>query len=266
MELPSWIREIGNERNGIILTDDIDSIISYVLLKKKYPTLTIKGFFPFDKLLMESRETYKESIFLDCDSIVNSMKCIGNHRAPDYRDNINFNKFVNDMTYNKKFPFSTAMTILALFYSKVEIDNMSDEFIKLLITIDVGEKGYFNQGGRYKNIHIKWLEEMDLYRVIDVLENSKYQDFLDIRMKYNLIGKLRFIDDIIGYFDTDIDLKQLANDFDLDFTDIKKETYEFKSKTDFNREFIRSLSNIKQYGKPVQLIESYKQNYILVYK
>jgi hypothetical protein len=263
INLPNWIQEIGIQRNGIILTDDFDSLMSYYLLRKKYPNLTIKGFYTFKELyLLNGKDDISESIFVDCDANINNFKCIGNHRTPDYRDNINLNTSVIGK-YNEKYPFSTALTILYLFYSKIEIELLSDEFIKLLIAIDGGYIGWFKDNGRWRDVHIKWLKDMDMYRVLDVLENSVKDDYINILNEYNLNAKLRY-DSTSRKFISDLEIFGLLWDLDIDITNIFDTEFEFTGHSTLKTKYV-SESQLYDFEKIISWAETYNGKYSISY-
>lgn len=238
--------------------------MTYYLLKKKYPNLSIKGFYNFQSLwLQDNIDDVDISVFVDCDCNIDRFKCIGNHKTINYSDNLNLNAFTTSNDYKEKFPFSTALTVLYLFYSKVEIDAMSDEFIKLLIAIDSGHLGYFKDNGRWKTYHVDWLKKMDMSRVYEVLSNSSFEEFDNLIKSYRLNAKVKYNNQTYK-FESDIDYFSLIFDFDIDLFEVFNDDFIFNYSTTYKRKNVKDYQ-LKDYSKIISLAETYKNQYSITY-
>lgn len=71
--------------------------------------------------------------------------------------------------YIDKYPFSTV--ILVLYTYNVDFNKFTDEQLKLLISIDSGYLGHYNDF--FKPIHDKWLDRMGLDKIKRILERTE---------------------------------------------------------------------------------------------
>lgn len=216
--LPEWIKGIGtDELNNVILTDDMDSLFSYYLLKQKFPSLKVVGYYDFETLRITKQIKPKNTLWIDCDMSKENLNSIGNHRITEYKDNnINMNMYLKQPykgDYKCKFPFNTAMTVLFLFYSKFEIEKMSDDLIRFILAIDSGHLGYYKDGGKWKQHHELWLKEMKFERFLNVLEKSTLNDFEKIQDEYDMEEKLFYKEDMLK---TRIDIAGIVFAFGID--------------------------------------------------
>ena len=73
--LPDWYKNL-NEYNAII-TNDIDSLLSYYLIKKVFPDVKISGFYNFKSYYHTANSNNKKLFGIDMDTIKG--KTFGNH-------------------------------------------------------------------------------------------------------------------------------------------------------------------------------------------
>ncbi|SHJ03211.1 hypothetical protein SAMN02745751_01604 [Dethiosulfatibacter aminovorans DSM 17477] len=197
MENRKWHKEINGEEQKLILTDDIDSLLSCAILNQLF-NIQVGGFFSWETLYLTKEHAWLDPIYIDCD--LSKGKCFGNHftviENPEAM-NMNTIRKIKRNGYCRKYPFSTTLLILSLY--NIDLSNMTDEQLKILIAIDSAYQGFYTKNEYFKSIWINWAKSMKLDIFIDLLERTNKSEFQDINVKYNLKAKLRIRDDkLIG--------------------------------------------------------------------
>ena len=171
-------------KKAVIGNTDLDGLLSMAIVQQYYG-LDFGGWYDNNTLLGTTDYRLKDYIGVDVSfSKAMSMKSISNHVEVDC-NSISCNSHINSKNYHKKSMFSTALLLLsAIDLNKV--NNMTDEQMRLLLVVDSTYLGWFSGGGRYKDTLKGYLMAYDLYRAIEVLENSSVEDFEQVRDSYKV--------------------------------------------------------------------------------
>ena len=217
-----WIDGTGNY--GLILTDDIDSLLSCAILKH------VKGWNIEQGYIMNGNKrdgepkpaTYvdyygetvnaakHEQIGVDL-ALVNG-KCFDNHvsifSAQDHINaqsvNLNRTENVTRENYWQKYNLSTVLLLWSLY--DLPKEGLSDELMMLLIAIDASFAGFYSQG-RFGDIHKHYLVDiLDLPEFYECEKRHKRDEFIDIIKKYRISGANGKIKFGFGHLKTGIDL------------------------------------------------------------
>jgi hypothetical protein len=161
-----WYKEINKENQKLILTDDIDSLVSCSILHNKFG-IEIGGFYDFKNLYYDMGLFFREDIYIDCDT--SKGKCFGNHYP------IMGNKQAINLThraepYYKKYPFSTAILLLHLY--DYDFNDFTDNQIRNLLLIDSAYKGYYSNVKKFQNIWIDWAHKVNGEKLVEVAQNT----------------------------------------------------------------------------------------------
>ena len=182
-KFPEWYKDLNKDKQYLILTNDFDSYFSCKELNRLFG-IDIGGYYSFDSGLWLNNEiTFgKEPIFMDL-SILEG-KTFDNHftfmKNPE-----SINPNVNVSIYNRKFNGSTLALICALY--DVDLSKKSLNNLTTLLCIDVWYKGYYNKGGKYKDINIYWMDELGMTDyLLPILEAHDNQYFIDFMKRFHL--------------------------------------------------------------------------------
>lgn len=210
-KLPQWYND--NKQYDLILTDDIDSLLSCAVLKK------IKGWnieyvliFKADKnkcfnYMGKTSNATNEVIGVDL--ALQSGKAFDNHLSrlsldEEYnRECINPNIF-NNITrkdYFKKYNLSTILLVWGLYDLPIP---ESEEGKMILLTIDSSYYSYFSRYQNDRNMNRYYLcDVLGLEELYKCQQRHKQYEFKDIEKKYRLNKKIVVNK---GRLQTDIDL------------------------------------------------------------
>ncbi len=208
-KFPEWYKDISADKYYMVLSNDFDSYYSCKLLKKLYG-LTIGGFYSLNSglYLNPKRVEGKEPIFMDLS--VTRGKTFDNHftfiKNPE---SINPN-VITDIYY-KKYNGSTLALLCSLF--KRDLSQYNEESLTALLCIDGWYIGYYNKGGKYKDINIYWYEmlEMDKY-LLPILQAHDSQYFIDFTNEYRLNEPITIND---NYLHCNLDIGLPTYEFEL---------------------------------------------------
>lgn len=238
---PEWCSD--NEDYELMLTDDIDSLVSCALLKK------VKGYetnyyYDFENIY-ELKESDVHAIAVDCDLVKG--RCWSNHvtmlSAGDSVNkksaNLNNIEKISRDDYFHKFCGSTAIQIWSYYdfpLPETELGKMA------LLALDVGFKGHYDS--RFVEVHSKYLKALDFQELIEVLERHTSTEFYDLIRKYNMSSKIKLNRN--GMLTTGIDIANLQCLFNLDLSRPDKPFY---IRRELTRDYPTSLYTSKIYTK-----------------
>ncbi|WP_143452678.1 hypothetical protein [Konateibacter massiliensis] len=243
-----WIDSV--DKYGLILTDDLDSLLGCAILKA-VKDWDIEQVFLFkankakdkDYLGVTNNATH-EAIGVDF-AMVNG-KCFDNHlTAFSYNDienpeSINLNRTceIHRGNYFRKYNLSTVLLLWSLY--DLPKENLSDELMMLLIAIDGSYEGFYTDQ-KYVGIHERWINDvLDLPKFLECEKRHTKQEFIDIKRKYCIHkghGKIMASE---GYLTTDIDIEGINELLAWD-TDIQLElpTERFRRKAIFKDNMVK---------------------------
>lgn len=173
-----WYKNIDKNKYYLVLSNDIDSYLSCLFLKKKFG-VEIGGFYDFEALYINSKLTEgKEPIYVDAD-IMDGL-AFGNHpTALKNKNTINLNCNISEKNYTDKFAGSTLMTLYSLY--DVDLRKYAPYKIQLLLTVDVWFKQFF----RFRDKWDYWTKQMgmeyltDIITEYDMTEEAYYNTLID---------------------------------------------------------------------------------------
>ena len=186
--LPEWFRE--QIELDLVLSDDIDSLVSCALLKKA-KDWDIKYFYNFEKCYASKalKNGHNERCWVDV-AILNGEKAFDNHVSrvswfDDFNNQmINPNTIINvsSENYIEKYSGSTALLIWSLYDLPLPV---TEEGKMVLLTIDSTFLGHYIE--RYEEQNKFYLCDMfGFEELYEVLERHEKCEFDNIIKKYNL--------------------------------------------------------------------------------
>ena len=232
-----WID--STDEYGLILTDDLDSLLSCAILKHvKGWSIEQAYIFKANKPIVKSKDaqlydylgTIKDATHesIGVDLALTAGKCFDNHLTQfSYGEkinpeSINLNRVQNiyRQSYSKKYNLSTVLLLWSLY--DLPKEGLSDELMMLLIAIDGSYEGFFTDA-RWVGIHEFWIRDvLDLPEFLECERRHTYREFKAIREKYNIHkghGKITLSH---GLLVTDIDLEAVNDTLGWE-TDIQVE-------------------------------------------
>ncbi len=209
-KFPQWYKD--NSDYGLILTDDIDSLLGCSILK------AVKGWNIEQIMLFKANKAKdmdylgtinnitKEAVGVDF-AMVNG-KCFDNHLTlfnsgtKPNSESINPNNAleVNRGIYSKKYALSTVLLLWSLY--DLPKENLSEELMMVLLAIDSSFEGYYNDYFRTYNKKFM-VDVLDLPEFYECQNRHTYEEFKDIQRKYHLKDKIMADK---GYLTTGIDI------------------------------------------------------------
>jgi hypothetical protein len=211
---PQWVNDKEYGKYNLCMSDDLDSFLSCKILQSLLG-YEIKHFYDFDSIY--TAPTQKKSTICVDIAIEKGMtwdnhvvKISENDIVNPLSANINAINNINRSNYFTKYAGSTLLQILS--YYDVPMPK-NHEAILILLDIDSSYKG--NYSNDFKAVHRRYMEQLELYKLIDVLDNTNdVSAFYDVRRKYGLNGKITINEN--GKLNTTINLAKLQGLFDVD--------------------------------------------------
>ncbi len=228
----SWFWD-KNFKANLICTDDLDSLLSVLLILQYRPNWKISGFFDYrtglyQKLDEDIELTQENTVWVDCSSIKQGDKCISNHLTSISGEvhntaDINLNTIDEnnrDKHYFSKYNLSTFLLLVSLF--EHEIDNKVGQVLSLCP--DSAYKAYY-QPSQYADSEVQRqylvnkLQLKDIYDIQSKITKNKFkqiirQQNLNSKVYVNEFG-IRTVDDV----DLEMILKYLNITTDLSVLD-----------------------------------------------
>lgn len=210
--IPQWYKDTKDYE--LILTDDIDSLLSCAILEHVkgwhieqtmlFKASGSKDTILYDYLGVTENSTQKDEIGVDL--ALTRGKCFDNHVTRlNYQDkgnlesiNPNIMDHVNRNNYWKKYAMSTVLLLWSIY--DLPKENLSDELMMMLLTIDASYVGYYDEYFRQYTKHYL-VDVLDLPEFYRCLSRHKKHEFMDIQRKYKLKEKIGAKK---GYLETDI--------------------------------------------------------------
>lgn len=260
-KFPAWVNDNEFGKYDLCLSNDIDSLLSCMYLQhiKGYQ---INYFYDF-RSIYKAKYTGKKTVGVDI-ALESGMtwdnhivKINPNDHINPLTANVNALNGIHQGNYYTKYCGSTLLQILS--YYDIALPK-SREGKLILLAIDSSFKGFYSEF--FKETNVRWLEQLELYDLIDLLHTTLQDEFHEIKKKYNLDkqisvnqnGKLHTNIDLAamqGFFDFPLDLP--AETFTLTHQFAKVDRFELKkdkeySKNDIHRLFSFALTH-KYKGK-----------------
>jgi len=235
---PNWVNDNEKGKYTLALTDDIDSLLSSVLLQQ-IKGYEINYFYDFENLYVKDKENKKRAVGIDF--AIQNGKTWDNHTTMINKNdtyniesaNLNNILKINKENYFQKYAMSTVLQIIS--YYNIDLPT-TEEGKMILLSIDSSYLGHYDN--RFKNTHNKYLEMLELDELIDVLNRHTKSEFEQIQKKYNLKSKIWINQN--GILETNLNLAELQGFFNVNlslpsepFTLMKQFTR--STKTDINQ-------------------------------
>ena len=237
-----WYASMDADKYFLVLSDDIDSYLSCLFLRKKFG-IEIGGFYDFKNLYKNSKVATKgkQPIYIDTD--VCSGFAFGNHvTAFCNEDCINLNNNIGRGNYTSKFAGSTLITLL--WFYDYDLKHKDHDKIRFYTMIDSWQKQFF----KFRKQWDRWVEDLEIGYMTEIVGAKDEEWYETKRDLCGLTGKIVIQDD--GTLDyTTINFEGIKKEFgitvrklDLKF-DKKIGTFEI-----YNSNISRGISDeIKQF-------------------
>lgn len=251
--LPKWY--LDGKPKDLVLSDDIDSLVSCAILHKIHPNWRIKYFYNFDGLYKVDTTYSNKRVWVDV-AVQNDEMAFDNHvslathKTHKNENMINPNYMLDDITnhsnYTEKYAGSTAMMLWSLYDMPIP---KTDEGKAILWNIDVGYKGMLKKEFFMTN-YFYFYCILELFDMCNWLMEHRLYDFNKNRVKYGLQSKITIDDD--GMLHTDLDLENIGEllGLKLELPSMKFHKIEsFSNKVkDFNEEQLNRIIDFKKSG------------------
>ena len=210
-KMPDWcVNDLKLERD-LILTNDIDSLMSAILLQVLTNYLWRFNYFYDFMSIYRHKKTGNITIGVDA-AFTKNVRTFDNHYIIHNKVSANMNRIkgIGRNEYCKKYPFSTLMLIMAYYDIEMPRTQIGKE---ILLSIDSAFKGFYTPYKRFKQIYLNWLEEMNYTSLIDILNQRNLNYFYSIQEQYGLNEKITI--DEQGYLHSKIDFQAIQPHFDF---------------------------------------------------
>jgi len=259
---PAWCSDTETKYD-LILSDDMDSLVSCCLLNKLFK-FEINYFYSFDTLYM-IKKSDNPAIGVDIDFI--SGNCWSNHvtmlnpkdRVNKNSANLNNIDRINRNNYFTKYCGSTLLQIWSYYNQPLPSTTLGK---MILLAIDYSHKGFYSKWPLPQQAHQKYIcNIMEFQELIEIEGKHTEQDFDDVNDSYKLYKKIHIDENGILQTELPLDKIQEVFDFEIKLPDAKfKTVHEFepkqlamyKHKTYSNRDFDNLVSialTNKNYSK-----------------
>lgn len=202
-KLPQWFME--ETPKELILSNDIDSLLSVRLLEQIKPNWRLKYFYDFESglyLLNEQEEKRGGAVGVDI-ALDKNIKTFDNHVTSDNNERLNPNSInlnnlfgISSGNYSQKYCCSTAMLIYSIF----DIPLPSTDIGKaLLLAIDSTYFSYYNPIAKNRpdwlKVHQHWVcDILELPELYELEQAHKVEDF--DRFSFINRAKIQVTDDL----------------------------------------------------------------------
>lgn len=200
------------QKYDLILSNDIDSLYSCILLKQT-KGFEINYFYDF-RNLYQSKQTQNKYIGVDIDLIEGY--CISNHVTRLSEQDkynlkaLNLNNSITKDNYKEKYSCSTVLYLYKLLHLPLPA---TEQGKMILLAIDAGYKGFYNPD--FRDIHKHYLVDvLGFEELYYICQKYSIEDFISIIIKYNLNGKIWLNN---GGLQTNIKLKEISEVLGLPF-------------------------------------------------
>lgn len=232
--MPNWYN--SNEKFDVVLSDDIDGIVSTSALKYA-KGWDVEYFYDFETLYVANELYFKENksatrVWADVSIVVQDEKTFDNHvnrvNLNDYTNpnaiNPNILDDITNENYYDKYLGSSALVIWSLYnipLPKTELGKM------ILLAIDTTFKGFYGKE-QYQRANKHFLcDVLGMEELYEVLKRHSSHEFYQLFDKYNLSTKT--IVDKDGYLHTKLDLEFLSEILGIPMVLPTKQVTEWRS-------------------------------------
>ena len=227
--LPKWFEEQTN--NELVLSNDLDSFVSCAVLSK-VKGWKIRYFYDFNNLYKSDKvkEDKDKRVWVDV-AIMNGEKAFDNHLSyvtmDEVRDSLTINPnnmcWITKDCYTDKYCGSTALLLWSLYDLPLP---ETEEGKMLLLAIDSTYYGYwspnykdkFRDRNKYFLCDVFGMEE--LYKV---QERHTYEEFQEIKNKYNINKPITWGED--GKLHTELDIDVIGEALGIELNVVEDDEF-----------------------------------------
>lgn len=245
---PKWCFDYKKDQYATMLTDDFDSLLGCAI-EQYIKGNKINYFYDFNKIYVADSDNNKKAIGIDL--AIHQGKSYCNHvvriHENDYvnPDTANINALLNvhKDNYFKKYAMSTALMMWSLYDIPLP---ETKEGKMILLSVDSGYLGHYRDS--FRNIHSAYLYQLGFEELIDLLDETKEENYKALQKQYNLKAKIKLNNE--GYLQTDLALAELQGFFDFP---IKLPAQQFNLRYQFNvaEGYTNSIKSKDQIDKKI---------------
>ena len=212
-KFPQWCKDTTKGKYNLYITNDADALLSGSYNKQLH-NYEVTRMFDFKSIYATESNEGKE--FIGVDMALEHGKVWDNHItrltrmdiANPESANVNTVSDINRKNYRTKYAGSTVLQIMS--YYNIPLPK-SREGKLVLLTIDSSFKGFYNSD--FRDICISWLQQLELYDLIDSLHDTKENEFKRVKQQYNLGSEIRV--DENGKLQTEMNLAAMQSVLDI---------------------------------------------------
>lgn len=249
-----WFFDENFECN-IILSDDLDSLLSFLLISEYRPLWHIGYFFNFNNLY-KKEGTNEDLPTVGIDLSLCSGRCISNHVTSlggEYNsEDINLNNICNVSlkNYHEKYNLSTFLLI----YSLLGLSPRNNQEMGVALSVDSGylpfyqPKNYLDSYEQFKYLY-DIMEQHDMWRFQTYTDKNKFIDAIEI---LDLKSKLLVDNNGNLKLNMDVDLDRICRILNIFFKpeilqgsfllQQKFKSYRDTTNSNYNKEYIYSFA------------------------
>lgn len=214
-KVPEWYKK--KDKLDLVLSDDIDSLVTVNAIKSVKPNWNVEYFYDFDNIYASNDVYFKEdkaTTRVWCDvAVVKEEMAFDNHisrkNIEDYTNplciNPNILADVTNYAYTNKYAGSTALLVWSLYDLPLP---ESEEGKMLLLAIDSTFKGYYSNRFRGRNKFFL-CDVLDFEELYEVEQRHTASEFYQVISKYELSRKIRYNKDT-KLIETGLDLNTIG--------------------------------------------------------
>ena len=263
-KLPKWYK--NDSESDLVLSDDLDSLITVNVLQKVKKNWSVKYFYDFKGVYISPEiyfKEYKAQNRIWCDvSVVNGERCFDNHvnrlNSNDYINpnaiNPNLITNVTNRNYTDKYCGSSALLAWSIYNLPLP---KSEEGKMLLLAIDSTFLGYYSDKFRSRN-RFYLCDVLGLEELYAVEQRHSKQDFFNIIDKYEIKQKISYNNEN-KQLETDLDYRTIGRvlEMDLDFPETKFEVWRILKTCQGD---VSNFNNIRDLNKRLVTIAFTRRN------
>ena len=197
-KVPDWYK--SNDNFELVLSDDIDSLVSTAVVQSEHPNWTIDYFYDFDNIYINENLYFRENksttrVWCDVAIVKNEMAFDNHISRKDIEDycnplciNPNILADVTNYGYTNKYAGSTALLVWSLYNRPLP---KTEEGKMLLLAIDSTFKGFYSTKFRSRNKFFL-CDLLGLQELYEVEQRHDIKEFYQIISKYGLSKKIRY--------------------------------------------------------------------------
>lgn len=197
-KVPKWY--MGNGKYELVLSDDIDSLVSVSALQSIKPYWTVEYFYDFDNIyvtdeLRDRKDKSRTRVWCDV-AIIKEEMAFDNHISrkskEDYTNplciNPNILANVSNYGYTNKYAGSTALLVWSLYDIPLP---ETEEGKMLLLAIDSTFKGFYSSRFRERN-RFFLCDVLGFEELYEVEKRHTINEFYQIISEYGLSHKIKY--------------------------------------------------------------------------